>query len=58
LKKMFARWFVFLALILTAPVWLPIVLNSKWSEWQRKQHMKNGYGELKYYPEDFGGWQS
>ena len=55
---MFARWFIFLLLILTAPLWLPIVLNNKWSRWQRKQHMKNGYGELKYYPEDFGGWQS
>lgn len=54
----FTRWFVILLLILTAPVWLPIVLNNKWSRWQRKHHMKNAYGEMKYYPEDFGGWQS
>lgn len=54
---MFARCLIAAVLILTSPIWLPIVINNKWSNWQREQWMNRNSGELIFHPEDFGGLQ-
>jgi membrane-associated phospholipid phosphatase len=52
---MFARWFVYLLLLATLPLWLPIVVNNRWTAWQveeRRKAFPSGHGRI-YHPEDF-----
>jgi hypothetical protein len=53
---MIARYFLYLVLILTSPLWLPIVVNRKWGEAQRRYYAENASHGLIFHPEDYGGW--